>query len=34
MVTIVYKDGTYNRVLKKSAWEYESDPNWLVTIPY
>lgn len=31
--TIVYKDGTWKSVEAKSAWEYENDPDYLVTIP-
>ncbi|HEY6438331.1 MAG TPA: hypothetical protein VIY47_17220 [Ignavibacteriaceae bacterium] len=29
---IVYKNGDYKRVKGINAWEYENDPNWLVTI--
>ncbi len=32
-VIIVWSDGTYKSVLNESAWEYESDENYLVTIP-
>lgn len=31
-VVIVYKDGTHKQVAKTEAWEYENDPDWLVTI--
>lgn len=31
-VVIVYKDGTNKSVPAKSAWEYENDPDYLVTI--
>lgn len=32
-VTVVYKDGSWITVDRKSAWEYENDPNFLTTIP-
>lgn len=28
---VVWKDGSYRRV--QHSWEYENDPDWLVTIP-
>lgn len=31
-VIIVWKDGTHKEVDKQSAWEFENDENWLVTI--
>ncbi len=31
--TIVYKNGTHKTVDKTQAWEYENDPDYLVTIP-
>lgn len=30
---IVYRDGTWKQVKAASAWEYENDPDYLVTIP-
>ena len=31
-VIIVWKDGNHKNVPRNSAWEYENDENWLVTI--
>jgi len=33
MKIIVWKDGTYKPVPDNASWEYENDPDWLVTIP-
>jgi hypothetical protein len=30
---IVWEDGSYKEVENKSCWEFESDENWLTTIP-
>jgi len=30
--TVVYKDGSYKSVSANSAWEYENDSGWLVSI--
>lgn len=30
---IVYKDGTWEEVDPVSGWEFENDPDWLVSIP-
>ncbi len=32
MKVVVYKDGTYKFVENGITWEYENDPDWLVTI--
>lgn len=32
-VIIVWKDGSYKFVEFNSAWEFENDKDWLVTIP-
>jgi hypothetical protein len=32
-VIVVYRDGSWKTVLAIHAWEYEADPDWLVTIP-
>lgn len=31
-VIIIWKDGDHKVVSKKSAWEFENDKDWLVTI--
>lgn len=29
---VVYKDGSYIRTKGDSSWEFENDPDWLVSI--
>jgi hypothetical protein len=30
---IVYKDGSWKVVSEDQAWEFQNDPDWLVSIP-
>ena len=32
MSIVVYRDGSWKTVKKNHAWEYQNDPDWLVTI--